>query len=84
MDSLRPTPVLAADKAMPADDTRELARLAVAMAAVVMIFAIAGVGVDVATRQARVGPSFAIDWLLSAYGNGCQSSCWTEDEWLRR
>ena len=36
---------------MPADDTRELARLAVAMAAVVMIFAIAGVGMVIETRD---------------------------------
>ena len=51
MDHPRPNLERPAHRAMPADDARELARLAVAMAAVVMVFAIAGVGMVIETHD---------------------------------
>ena len=43
VDDVRAPVVPQAEQALPADETRELARLAVTMAAIVMIFAVAGV-----------------------------------------
>ena len=49
-DGAHPTPP--AERPLPADETRELARLAVAMAAIVLLFAVAGVGIVLETGDA--------------------------------
>ncbi len=49
VDAAEAQPTPPAERPLPADETRELARLAVAMAAIVLIFAVAGVGLVLET-----------------------------------